>query len=757
MSRVETLADRRDSEVYHAHETFDFEPPRGGFPVWRTAAVLSVLIAAGVAAYLWFTSQRATPPPAYTTAPVLRGDVSVGASATGPLSPMTNVPVSFKSTGQITEILVQVGQRVSRGQALVQLDTADLERTLATARAQLDQQVGALAKLQQGTSAEAIAAAQTQVQGGTANLASARRAVDVAQASRDADIQVAANALDNAQSTSDDAAALLQATSDQLESARRSDAQAIANAEQTLTDAAKSVDFARAQAMAVLDADRTAVANAETALDEAHKGQETAREQLDTASGVDDASVANAETALAHAQKALQRTQNLAGTSQGVQQALIDKAQQDVTAAEANRDAVCGMAISTRAQCQAARSSVDQARAALAVAQTTAKQTAAQNLQAIQTSQAQLDQTTGALQSAKATKDANQAHNRGPLQTAEAQVATAAGVLDSARGALAADETRQQAAVQAAQRQADQALSALQAARATAQSNAAHDATTLAQSQQAYDQAAAAQGTARAQATQTAARGVVSVQTAEGQATQAAGQLATLQGQLQQTAAPPTDSDLAAARAQVAAAQVAVDQAQANLSAATLVAPVDGVVAQINAVVGQTLSGGSSNSASSSALMSLVDLDQLQVQAQVNESDMAGIRPGNPITFTVSAFPGSTFSGHVESVQPLGSQSQNVVTYTVVCSVDPTDTPLLPGMTASVTLVADSRSDVVVVVASAIQFAQSQGAPPGTVLVMANGTPVARQVQTGLSDGRLTEVVAGLQPGEVVVTGQSGR
>jgi multidrug efflux pump subunit AcrA (membrane-fusion protein) len=96
------------------------------------------------------------------------------------------------------------------------------------------------------------------------------------------------------------------------------------------------------------------------------------------------------------------------------------------------------------------------------------------------------------------------------------------------------------------------------------------------------------------------------------------------------------------------------------------------------------------------------------------------------------------------------------VTYTVPCSVDQTEIPLLPSMIASVTLVTQSRSDVVLVPTSAIQFAQSQGAPPGTVLVPTNGTPTSRPITTGLSDGRFTEVTAGLQAGELVASGLAG-
>jgi HlyD family secretion protein len=441
-----------------------------------------------------------------------------------------------------------------------------------------------------------------------------------------------------------------------------------------------------------------------------------------------------------------------------VQQAQIDKAQQDVKGAESNRDAVCGMTTSTRAQCEAARSSVEGGAAALVVVQASTKQTAAQNAQAVQSSQTLLDQANGAVQVAHATLAANQARNQAPLQTAQAQVDSASGALQTARDALATDQARQQVALQASQQQANQALGLQQAARATADSNAARDMQALAQARQSADQARAGLLTAQAQATQTATRGTVSVHTAQGQASQAASQLSTLQAQLAQTTAQPSEADLAAAKALVAGAQVAVDQAKANLAAATLVAPADGTVAQINGVVGQLVSAtGTAGGSSPGAFVSLADLDQLQVQAQVNESDMAGIRSDNAVTFTVSAYPGTTFSGHVLTVQPMGNQSQSVVTYSVVCSVDRTEVPLLPGMTASLTLVADSRSDVALVPLSAVQFAQSQGAPPGTVLVMTNGTLTPRTIKTGLTDGRMAEVVSGVQTSELVATSLTGR
>jgi HlyD family secretion protein len=274
------------------------------------------------------------------------------------------------------------------------------------------------------------------------------------------------------------------------------------------------------------------------------------------------------------------------------------------------------------------------------------------------------------------------------------------------------------------------------------------------------DQAQADLAKSQASLAATAAQQQQNVVAADGTLGQNQAALQTQQASATATATPFTPQDLAAARAQVANAQAALATAQNNLSSAELVAPVDGAVAQINGTAGQfvtTAAGsGSGGGAGASGFITVAALDQLQVQAQVNESDMAGILPRNPITFTVSAYPGTTFTGSVLSVQPLPNASQNVVTYTVLCSVDPTAVPLLPGMTASVTLVTQHRSDVVLVPNSALQFAQSQGQPPGTAIVVSNGTPQPRSIQTGLSDGRLTEVIAGLQPGEIVATGTTG-
>jgi multidrug efflux pump subunit AcrA (membrane-fusion protein) len=166
-------------------------------------------------------------------------------------------------------------------------------------------------------------------------------------------------------------------------------------------------------------------------------------------------------------------------------------------------------------------------------------------------------------------------------------------------------------------------------------------------------------------------------------------------------------------------------------------------------------SSSSTTSSTSSAFIALSDLTSPQIAASVSEADIGRVHVGQKATFTLTAHPNRTFTGHVATIQPAGTTTSNVVTFTVLIGVDPTDVQLLPSMTATVTIVTEQDDNVVLVPNSAIAFSQSQGrgqAGAG-VLVVRNGSPVRVPIQTGSSDGSNTVVVSGLTPGERVVTG----
>ena len=113
----------------------------------------------------------------------------------------------------------------------------------------------------------------------------------------------------------------------------------------------------------------------------------------------------------------------------------------------------------------------------------------------------------------------------------------------------------------------------------------------------------------------------------------------------------------------------------------------------------------------------------------------------------MTAYPNQVFTGTVATIEPAGTTTSNVVTYTVLISVDPTDVQLLPDMTATVTIITQQADNAVLVPNAAISN--------GKVNVLRNGAPVAVPVQTGISDGVNTQIVSGLQVGDQVVTGVS--
>jgi HlyD family secretion protein len=242
----------------------------------------------------------------------------------------------------------------------------------------------------------------------------------------------------------------------------------------------------------------------------------------------------------------------------------------------------------------------------------------------------------------------------------------------------------------------------------------------------------------------------------------------TAQANYNETAAPAAQTDVDTAKAQVASAQAAADAAQLNLDSAVLTAPFDGTIAAVNGSVGQWISGGTvaatnGSTASATAIFTLMDLNNLQVVSQVNEADISKVQIGNTVNFDVSAFPNKTFTGKVLSIQPVGTTSSNVVNYNVTSSIQSADksTQLYPGMTATVSIVTAERDNVLTVPNNALTFAQKSlpktnaaaSAKSSAVLTLVGNQTKEVPVTVGLSDGTATEIVAGLNPGDVVVTG----
>ncbi len=224
-------------------------------------------------------------------------------------------------------------------------------------------------------------------------------------------------------------------------------------------------------------------------------------------------------------------------------------------------------------------------------------------------------------------------------------------------------------------------------------------------------------------------------------------------------------ADQKAVRAQLAQAEASLYQNEVNVGHAIITAPIDGTVIARNVDVGQTVAA----SLQSPTLFEIAaDLSKMQVKVSIDEADMGRVHAGQPVTFTVDAYPNEVFRGTVIQVRLQPTVVQNVTTYSSIVSVANPDLKLTPGMTASIRIEIASRKGALRVANAALRFrptaevlaAMRQAAPAGPrqsgsrLWTYAGGTLAAVPVQTGITDGTNTELVdAPLEAGAAVVTG----
>jgi HlyD family secretion protein len=219
------------------------------------------------------------------------------------------------------------------------------------------------------------------------------------------------------------------------------------------------------------------------------------------------------------------------------------------------------------------------------------------------------------------------------------------------------------------------------------------------------------------------------------------------------------EAALKVAQASEKSAQIALSRAQQSLSYTSIYAPIDGVVVERNVNLGQTVAA---SLAAPQLFLIANDLTRMQILAQVGESDIDTIESGQKVRFSVQAIPDRSFEGTVQQVRLQSTMVDNVVTYTVVITLDNPNRELLPGMTARVDFLVKAATDVLKVSNAALRYkpteeqlaqvsatpaserpsrASGGRRPSGTLYVLdAAGRLQAVRVQTGLSDGSFTEV-----------------
>ncbi len=226
---------------------------------------------------------------------------------------------------------------------------------------------------------------------------------------------------------------------------------------------------------------------------------------------------------------------------------------------------------------------------------------------------------------------------------------------------------------------------------------------------------------------------------------------------------------LATAQAEVGVAeatlrqrQAALDRARLDLARTEIRAPMPGVVIERNVEVGQTVAA----SLQSPILFTIArDIDEMRIELFVDEADIGALREGQRVEFRVAAFPGRSFAGAIVQLRLAPMLIQNVVTYVAMLSAPNPERLLRPGMTATVRVDVEARSDVLRVPNAALRFRPEReekverlvgrrpGGRVGVVHVETREGLREVAVDLGLADARFTEIRGGLDTGTAVVTG----
>jgi macrolide-specific efflux system membrane fusion protein len=214
------------------------------------------------------------------------------------------------------------------------------------------------------------------------------------------------------------------------------------------------------------------------------------------------------------------------------------------------------------------------------------------------------------------------------------------------------------------------------------------------------------------------------------------------------------DEELEAAEKSHRVAQLKIREAEANveyastqLAYARIHAPISGVVASVSTQEGETVAA----SFSTPTFVTIIDLDRLELWAYVDETDIGRVVEGQRAVFTVDTYPETEFEGEVLSIYPNAVIQNTVVNYVTIVRIgDRKGRILRPEMTANVTILLDTREDVLTVPRGAIRRDRGKY----LVHVEQDGRIEERVVEVGWRDDAYTEILSGVTEGETVLIGE---
>jgi RND family efflux transporter MFP subunit len=205
-----------------------------------------------------------------------------------------------------------------------------------------------------------------------------------------------------------------------------------------------------------------------------------------------------------------------------------------------------------------------------------------------------------------------------------------------------------------------------------------------------------------------------------------------------------TRRKLKVAEASVEQMRASLAESEITLGYSVIRAPVSGTIASVSTYKGETIAA----SLAAPTFVTIIDLNRLEVQSYVDETDIGKVHVGQKVSFRVDSFAGRDLSGVVQAIYPKAQLVNNVVTYVVIIDiVDRQGLLLRPEMTVHVDFILDQKDGVITVPRNALLREGGQD----FVVVQEGGQWLRRTVRTGLQNPQRIEIVSGLRDGETIV------
>ena len=186
-------------------------------------------------------------------------------------------------------------------------------------------------------------------------------------------------------------------------------------------------------------------------------------------------------------------------------------------------------------------------------------------------------------------------------------------------------------------------------------------------------------------------------------------------------------------------------------SSAIITAPSSGVVKSVTIAEGMNIGAAETASgARANQRVATIATGGLPIAVfNISEIDVTMIVPGQKATITLDSITNKTFTGNVVSVDRVGSITNNVTTYPVIIQFDTSSDQILPNMALTANIIIDSKSDVLIVPSQAVKSQNGQS----SVVIIRNGQEMSVTVEIGIFNDTQTEILSGLNEGDIVITG----